>query len=191
MATSDEAFQDLLQRIRNGDEAAAQQLVTDYGPHILRVVRRRLIRQLRNQFDSVDFEQSVWGTFFQTPPDQCTFDSPEALIAYLENMARNKVIRAYRRNLKTQKRDFGNIKSLDKPGPTQASRVPAQQPTPSQCAIADDQFRQMLQRLPPQQQRVLCLLRLGYTPQEAAQQVGVHIKTVRRLVDQLSLRTDR
>src|SRR5438034_10804560 len=57
-------IQALLARIKNGDEGAARELLTRYEPKIRLVVRRQLPRLLRSRFDSLDFLQSVWGSFF-------------------------------------------------------------------------------------------------------------------------------
>jgi len=47
-----------------GSEDAAREFVATYGPPILRVVRRQMNKCLRSKYDSIDFEQSVWASFF-------------------------------------------------------------------------------------------------------------------------------
>src|SRR5262249_44175004 len=56
-------FAALMQRLAGGSQEAARELYDRYGPHIRRVVRRRLIPALRPKFDSIDFEQDVWKSF--------------------------------------------------------------------------------------------------------------------------------
>src|SRR5664279_4008959 len=54
-----------LARIQAGDEEAARELLTRYEAEVRLVVRRQLPRLLRSRFDSLDFMQSVWGSFFR------------------------------------------------------------------------------------------------------------------------------
>src|SRR5262249_7566398 len=51
-------------RIRAGDEEAARELLQRYEAKVRLVVRRQLPKLLRSRFDSLDFLQSVWGSFF-------------------------------------------------------------------------------------------------------------------------------
>ncbi len=63
--SDDSSFQDLIRRVRSGDDDAAAELVRRYEPAIRRVVRLRLTdARLRRVFDSMDVCQSVLGSFF-------------------------------------------------------------------------------------------------------------------------------
>ena len=87
-----------LARIRDGDEDAARELLRRYEAKVRLVVRRQLPRLLRSRFDSQDFLQSIWGSFFRrikTSPSD--LESTENLIGFLARAARNKVIDEYRR----------------------------------------------------------------------------------------------
>src|SRR4051794_9225673 len=82
-----------LARIRAGDEEAARERLTRYEPQVRLVVRRQIPRILRSRFDSLDFLQSVWRSFFRrmrAGPDE--FEDPRHLVAFLARAARNKVI---------------------------------------------------------------------------------------------------
>jgi RNA polymerase sigma-70 factor (ECF subfamily) len=102
------SFQDLLDRVRAGDGAAAAELVRSYEPAIRRVVRLRLgDSRLRRVFDSIDVCQSVLASFFvRAALGQYDLDSPDQLLKLLGQMARHKVIdltrqqRAGRRDLR-------------------------------------------------------------------------------------------
>ena len=65
----------LMQSVREGSQEAARTLFERYGPHIRRVVRRKLHQKLRPQFDSVDFVQDVWASFFAQQGRQASFES--------------------------------------------------------------------------------------------------------------------
>ena len=100
MATAEldaEAIQDgndireFLQRIHDGDQDAARDLLARYEGEVRLVVRRQLPRLLRSRFDSLDFLQSVWGSFFhrvRTVPTE--FDDARHLVAFLARAARTR-----------------------------------------------------------------------------------------------------
>ena len=75
---------EFIARIRAGDEEAATELLRRYEAKVRLVVRRQLPRLLRSKFDSLDFLQSVWGSFFhrvRTGPTDIE-DEPN-LVAFL------------------------------------------------------------------------------------------------------------
>src|SRR5712672_2107122 len=96
----------LIDRIQSGNEEAARELLERYESKVRLVVRRQLPRLLRSRFDSIDFLQSVWGSFFhriRTGPND--LQEERNLIAFLAWAARNKVIDEYRRAA-SQKQDI-------------------------------------------------------------------------------------
>src|SRR4051794_19258009 len=88
-----ESFQALMLRVREGDEAAAVELVRRYEPTIRRTIRLRLVdNRLCRMFDSMDICQSVLGSFFvRARLGQYDLGSPDHLIKLLMTMARNKL----------------------------------------------------------------------------------------------------
>jgi RNA polymerase sigma factor (sigma-70 family) len=185
MSDNPHEFTALMQRVREGSEEAAQELLQKYGDHIFRVVRRKLHRKLRSKFDSSDFVQAVWASFFARKPAADKFDRPEALIAFLATLAQNKVVEAVRQRFGTQKHDVAREQSLEGSTAAQAAGLAARQPTPSQVATANEAWGRLLTDLPDHYQRILVLLREGHTHKEIAEQVGVNEKTIRRLIAKL------
>src|SRR3954453_12188666 len=91
MADSPDDFRTLLDGVLAGRPEAADRFCHLYQSHILRVVRRRLMKQMRLRYDSADFVQDVWASFFAEPPKDHKFHSAHDLIAYLERMTQFKV----------------------------------------------------------------------------------------------------
>src|SRR6059058_2495721 len=91
--SDDNAFADLIRRIRAGDELAAAELVKRYEPAIRLEVRLRLgDARLRRVFDSMDVCQSVLASFFvRAASGQYELEDPGQLIALLFQMARHKL----------------------------------------------------------------------------------------------------
>ena len=97
-------FRELIQQVQEGSHDAAHLLAEAYGPHVRRYVHRALSRELRNQYDSLDFVQLVWASFFYQPEDLPSIDSPAQLVSYLVRMAQHKLLDEERR-IHTQKND--------------------------------------------------------------------------------------
>src|SRR5436190_11249884 len=97
---SESELSQFLKRIQAGDESAARELLSRYEAEVRLVVRRQLPRLLRSRFDSLDFLQSVWGSFFhrvRTGPGLAEFEDSRHLVGFLARAAKNKVIDEYRR----------------------------------------------------------------------------------------------
>ncbi len=182
MAKGDQEFATLMQRIREGSQEAAQELFERYGPHIFRVVRRQLHRNLRSKYDSADFAQAVWASFFAVHPARRSFDGPEALISYLAELAKNKVIDATRQRFRTVKYNVGREESLERSETVKRQLPTSREPTPSQVVRAKERWDQIVANLSENQQRVITLLLEGYTHQEIAEELDLNERTIRRLV---------
>ena len=102
---NDEEFNDLLRRARAGDNGAIRDFLLLFEQEVRTMVRSRLPRKLRTQFDSTDFVQAVWQSFF-VDSDSRDFDNVEHLRGFLFGMVRNKVSEQHRRLTKTEKYDL-------------------------------------------------------------------------------------
>jgi RNA polymerase sigma-70 factor (ECF subfamily) len=148
-------------------------VVERYGQEIQRFIRRRLSPHLRSQFDSLDFTQDAWASFFHLPAERYTFTSPRELYFFLTRLARHKLIDIYRRR-NSQKRDGHDTEPIrpqtnDDRGNEPAARLP----TPSQIAVAEEQWEQILRDIPPEIRPALVMLRLGHSYSEIAADLGV------------------
>jgi RNA polymerase sigma factor (sigma-70 family) len=188
MAQPNDAFRDLMRRVREGSQDAAWELVDQYGESIRRAVRRVLNERLRSKFDSLDFVQIVWNSFFRADDRAVQFDRPEELAAYLVGMARNKVGMEVRHRLMTEKRNLRREQSLDQLGDNGHPDLPSPQPSPIDVAIAHEQWDRMLEGQPSHYQQIVHLRLQGHTYQSIADAVHLDECTVRRFLKKL-LRT--
>ena len=177
-------FRTLIRSVQNGSREAAERLCRDYQSHILRVVRRRLMKRMRVRYDSLDLVHDVWLSFFAQPPKHHRFDSPDALIAYLERMTKNKVAEATQHAWRAKHSPDREVyvEALE----DYPSR-PGRQPTPSQIVAAKDEFERMLVGRPLYQKRILTLLHQGLSHQEIADKLQTNTKTVQRLIRRLTV----
>ncbi len=105
--SSDDAFTDLIRRVREGDEMAAAELVRSYEPAIRRIVRVHLRDpRLRRVLDSMDVCQSVLATFFvRANLGQYDVATPEDLLKLLGRIARNKLTNEISKH-RAERRDY-------------------------------------------------------------------------------------
>ena len=156
--SEDEAFAQLIRRVRAGDQQAASELVQRYEPKIRHIVRRRLTDpRLRRVFDSVDVCPSIMGAFFErATAGQFDLDNPEQLIKLLSAMARNKVT-SYARKQRAARRD-----------PRQAGKGQQDEnvaldrsPSPSDVVAAQDLLLEFRKKLSAEERRIADLRALG------------------------------
>lgn len=185
MSQLNEEFQALMGRVLAGSDEAARELFDNYAPYLIRAIRRRLGQRMRSKFDTQDFAQDVWASFFAEMPEKRVFADPEALVNFLTSLAQNKVIDAVRQRTQTLKRDIDREQSLDDPH-LRKNEIIGDQATPSQLVISEDNWCAFLNRQPPVYRRILILLRAGKTRVEIAAEMGFHPRTVSRIVERVA-----
>jgi len=176
-------IRELLARIKNGDEEAARELLSRYESKVRLVVRRQLPRLLRSRFDSTDFLQSVWGSFFhRIQTESNDLNEEENLIAFLAWAARNKVIDEYRRAA-TQKQNIHREESIENRGERETTLASGD--TPSELAQAHETFDRLSRLLPEDRRVILELKAAGYSCGEIGDRLGLSERTVQRILEEL------
>lgn len=130
-------FQELIRRIRMGDEAAAAELVRRYEQALLREIRLRLRDpRLRRALDSADICQSVLASFFiRAAGGQFHLLRSQHLLRLLVTMARNKLASQARHSY-VRRRDPEALRT----GMTGIEQGFASEPEPGKV-VADEDFR--------------------------------------------------
>jgi RNA polymerase sigma factor (sigma-70 family) len=178
----DRALRELLPLVRSGSPAELAEFLGRCEPHVLRIVRRRLNAKLRSRFDSQDFAQAVWASFFANTPSFSGFDREEDLLAYLGAMAANKVVEQNRAHLRSGKRRIDREVGLDE-------SPPIHEATPSQFAMANECWERLTDDLSEKHRELVELRAAGNTVEEVAREKGLDERTVRRLFARLKRRT--
>ncbi len=190
MSLSEKHFKHLMQQVKEGSDDAVQELLDLCNRQVYRIVRRNLSRKLRSQFDSGDFVQAMWASFFDNLSVISKFDRPENLVAFLGRVARNKVIDEGRRRLKSQKRNVQSQVSIERHSnqdsqPTAVQSLETKEPTPSETAIANEEWSRLLNGQTSRHQQILRLRAAGKKCTEIAKELGLHERTVRRVIEKL------
>ncbi|MCA9036262.1 MAG: sigma-70 family RNA polymerase sigma factor [Planctomycetaceae bacterium] len=173
----------LIAQVQGGDEEAAKRLLDEFGPHIMRVVRRRLNPRLRERYDSQDFTQAVWASFFGDLPSAGKFTKANELIQFLCRVASNKVIDAGRRAKVRREQHIGDQDNGDV---QRDNRLQLAEPTPSQHVMAQEKWDNLLQDEPAADRQLLQMRRQGLTQPEIAERLGISERQVRRVLSRLS-----
>ncbi|WP_020470713.1 RNA polymerase sigma factor [Zavarzinella formosa] len=155
-------------RVRAGEEAALEELVSRYEPVIRLEARMRLRSpRLRTILDSMDICQSVLKSFFQrAAAGQFSIDRPEDLRRLLVQMACNKSLEHVRREY-AQRRDVRRSFPLG----DEAASVPDETDP-----MAEVEWQELLARgremLSPEEQALAERRRDGRTWEEIATELG-------------------
>jgi RNA polymerase sigma-70 factor (ECF subfamily) len=144
-------FQELISRVRAGDQAAASELVRQYEPAIRRAVRIRLVDpRLRRTLDSMDVCQSVFGSFFaRTALGQYDLDSPQDLLNLLITMSRKKLADEGRRG-RAARRDYRRTTPAD----LGVMDRPQEEATPSHQIAVKELYGEVNKRLSEEERRL-------------------------------------
>lgn len=171
----DESFDDLLERVRSGDEAAASRLVQLYEGIVRRSVRSRLGRPMRRALDSMDVVQSVHRSLLiGMRHEKFAIRSPDDLVGLALVMVRRKVARQWRR-IKARpdaraesspEADFSD--NPDRPGGDPAAAV-----------LADDALEAFLAEVDDTDRKLVHLRLDGHSTTEAAGLLGLDPKFLR------------
>ena len=178
-----------LARIASGDQDAARELLTRYEGEVRLVVRRQLPRLLRSRFDSLDFLQSVWGSFFRRVKGGASeFEDSRHLVAFLARAAKNKVIDEYRR-AGSRKADMHREEPLWTDG-DRPRDLAAVGDTPSQVAEAHEVFGRLRDLLPRERHQLLELKAEGLSSRDIGERLGISERTVQRVLEDLRHRAE-
>jgi RNA polymerase sigma-70 factor (ECF subfamily) len=163
--SAENPFQDLIRRVRAGNEEAATELVRRYEAHIRRAVRIRLDPRLERVFDSMDICQSVLASFFvRAALGQYELDTPEQLLRLLATMARNKLSNQANKQ-KAGRRDYRRVTST-------SGQEGGHDASPSQQVAARELLQEARRRLSTSELRLLDLREQGREWPEIAGEIG-------------------
>jgi RNA polymerase sigma factor (sigma-70 family) len=174
---------ELIERLNDGDIAAAERAFLAYEPYLRMAVRRQLNGPLRSKLDSMDIVQSVWADVLcRFREAGWRFADRSHLRAFLVKVARNRLIdrrREYHRALE-QERPIDEVKPYELPH--------ADQPRPSEIAQGHELWELMLEKCPPAHREILSLKRQGLPLAEIAARTGLHEGSIRRILYELARR---
>jgi RNA polymerase sigma-70 factor (ECF subfamily) len=184
---------DLIVRAKAGDDAAIREFLTRFEPEVRIMVRGRLPKLLRTRFDSMDFVQAVWQSFFaDLRSGSRRFENVHHLRGFLAGVARNKVFEEHRRLTRTEKHAVAREQRLYvRRGPREVElELISPEPTPSQAVQASDRLAQIVAGCSQVEAQVITLRHQGMTFIEIARRTKVSERSVRRILDEVRKRME-
>jgi RNA polymerase sigma-70 factor (ECF subfamily) len=185
MSSTEALADDLLGRVRLGDERALAELFSKERDRLWRMVQARLDRRLRGRVDPDDVLQEAYLdanrriAHFATEPEMSFF-------LWLRLIVGQTLVDVHRRHLEARMRDAGRDVSIARggvPGASSASlagQLVAHLSSPSQAAIRQEmevQLRQAIDDLEPIDREVLVLRHFEeLTNGEVAETLGIQVK---------------
>lgn len=174
--------------VKDGDQAAAQQLWERYFVRLVRVARAQLQGASRRAADEEDVAVSVFDKFFRASeagqfPDLADRDS---LWRLLVRMTAQKAI-DHQRAAGRQRRGGGRLRGESALGRLVSAdeqlltQVVGDEPTPEFCLMLTEQFNRLLSIIDDPELQELALGKMeGYTNAEMADRLGCSLRTIER-----------
>jgi RNA polymerase sigma factor (sigma-70 family) len=171
------SFDELIRRVRAGDQDAATELVQRYEPAIRRAVRFRLAdSRLVRVFDSMDICQSVFASFFvRTAAGQFDLEQPDQLLKLLVAIARNKLARQVH-NQQRQCRDYRRVEG----GELDEGQFADADASPSQIVAGEELLQKADRLLSDEERRLREMRKDGLDWAAIAEQLGSSPEALRK-----------
>src|SRR5271165_3686026 len=150
---------------QKGDQTAWEALFKECYPKVRRVVRRKLNRSMRSLYDSTDFANDAMERLAANL-DLLQFPSLSSLIAFLAQVAEQKVIDEYRRQ-HTLKHDISRERPITANEMGQV-QVQSHDPSASQLAQANEFHERLLARDNETERVIIELRQQGYSTADIA-----------------------
>jgi RNA polymerase sigma-70 factor (ECF subfamily) len=188
----DPSFDDLMTRLRAGDDDAAAEVFRRFTHRLIGLARSRMDHLLRSKVDPEDILQSVYRTFFSRHArDGFRLDSWDSLWGMLTVITLRKC--DYRRKFfRAARRDVGREFA---PSPRGAlgrdAQALARDPTPSEAARLAETVELLMRELNDREREILALALQGYAAPEISARVGRTERTVQRLLKRVRERLEQ
>jgi RNA polymerase sigma-70 factor (ECF subfamily) len=190
----DPAFEALMDRLRQGDEAAAAEVFRRFARRLIALAERRLSAQVRAKVDAEDVLQSVFKSFFRRQAaGDYELDSWDSLWSLLTVITLRKC--GYRtRHFLAARRDVRHEASRPAAGKEDDAASwegIARGPTPEEAALLAETVEQLFHGLDDDARRIVELALQGYKVPEISAQVGLAERTVYRVLERVRARLER
>jgi RNA polymerase sigma-70 factor, ECF subfamily len=189
------SFDDVMGRLRTGDQAAAAEVFRRFANRLIGLARTHLDRRIRQKVDPEDVMQSALKSFFVRHADG-KFDltgwdnlwSMLVVITLRKCGHQAEHFRAAMRDVEREQATPG-VGADDSVSSWQAV---ANDPTPVQAALLAEAVEQVMQSLGDDRERQILELSLqGFKPFEISEKVGRSERTVQRVLDRVRRRLQR
>ena len=182
--SDDEPSAQLLERYRDGDDAAADEMFRRYVDRLLRLVQSRLAARLASRTDAEDVVLSAYRSFFvAVRKGRFSIHRGGDLWRLLASITLHKLYRQVEHHT-AEKRDVRRQSTVDLCRMLDC-HPSGQWPTAEQAAVVADEIESLARRISPLAGNVLWLRLQGFKLEEIAAQTERSERTVRRVLEQI------
>jgi RNA polymerase sigma-70 factor (ECF subfamily) len=178
--SEDLPFEELMGRLRAGDQDAAAQVFHRFARRLIALARSRLDKLVRPKVDPEDVVQSVFRSFFarhaEDPFDLNDWDSLWAVLTVVTVRKCGHRLDHLRAACRDVQREVPAAAGWE---------VLAREPTPSQAALLTETLEQLMRALDDRDRQILTLSLQGLPPAAISAQVGYTERTVQRVLQRV------
>jgi RNA polymerase sigma-70 factor (ECF subfamily) len=192
MAASD-SFDDVMARLRAGDQAAAREIFQRFVQRLVRLTRRHLDAVMRRKVDPEDVVQSAYKSFFlhygEGKLEVVDWGNLWGLLTLITMRKCLDRVEYHRAGSRDAQRE-----AAAHPGAAGAEpwwEAIAREPTPEEAAVLAETVEQFLRGLDADERPVLEMSLQGYTTQEISQRLVLAERSVRRLRERIRKQLER
>ena len=173
----------LLNKWRQGDQQAAENLHRRYAQRLCRLADRRVAGTLKRRFDAEDAVQSAFRTFFRRAANgQYQVDHSGEIWNLLLKITLNKI----RHKAERENAAKRNVRAEFHPASDGfAAEVLAHEPTPDEAVELEDELAQVLQDLGEDDPEIVRFALEGFSTSEIAERACCSRWTVRRVLNRV------
>ena len=174
-------FQNLMNRLREGDDGAAREVYDRFAARLVRLARSRLAHPLRAKLDAEDVVQSVFRSFFvRQRQSDWRLDDWSDLERLLTRITLRKCGTQATR-FQAQRRSTARELPLSAAWEqSHAAGSLCREPSPEELAMLAELLARLIRTLHPQDATILLLRLDGYSVGEISLRIGRAVRTVWR-----------
>lgn len=191
--TQDETFQLLMNRLRSGEDDAAQEVFQRYARQLIAMTRKQFDQRLAQKVDAEDVVQSAYKSFFARHRDgKVTVENWNSLWKLLTLITMRKCadrVEYYRADRRDVARETHDAGSTDHPVAWQMAID--REPLPEEAAMLAETLEGLFRTVDVYERPILELSLQGYTVPEISDQLGRAERSVRRLRERIRKRLER
>jgi RNA polymerase sigma-70 factor, ECF subfamily len=188
--SADPSFEELLGRLRNGDDDAAAEIFQHYASRLIALARGRLDQQVRRKVDAEDVVQSVFKSFFlrhaEGQYDLSTWNSLWGLLVVITVRKCSRKVKKYHGPEHDVRKEAAGLPWAS--SDTAQWEAIAREPTPAEALILSEVVEELMRGLDERDRQILTLRLQGNTAPEIGAEVGLTQYTVEGVLKQVRKR---
>jgi RNA polymerase sigma-70 factor, ECF subfamily len=190
---ADRSFEDLMARLRAGDNAAAAEVFNRFTNRLIGLARSRLDHLIRQKIDPEDILQSVYRSFFRRHAqgrfDVASWDNLWGMLTVITVRKCNYRRKYFRAACRDVEREVVLPPAADPLAPE--FEALARDPTPSEAARLAETVELVMRELTDREQNMLALSLQGYDVAEISTRVARTERTVQRVLKRVRERLEQ